>query len=65
LILIKLERYEEAAQALDHAIGVNPDDIRVWYKPGHVLKKLGRNDEASEIFEEVDRLFSIITSFKT
>lgn len=43
-------RYEEAIAAYDNAIAVNPHYAMAWNNKGIALGRLGRHEEAKEVF---------------
>jgi tetratricopeptide (TPR) repeat protein len=45
-----LNRYDEAIQAYDRALELNPQDPEVWKNKGYTFNKLGKNKEANECF---------------
>lgn len=49
-------RYEEALQAFDEAIQLNPDLAVVWHNNGTAFRNLGRYEEALQAFDEAIRL---------
>jgi tetratricopeptide (TPR) repeat protein len=51
-VLGKLGRYEEAFQAIDKALELNPDNYGVWKNKGDVLKELGRYEEALQAIDK-------------
>ncbi|WP_406661686.1 tetratricopeptide repeat protein [Methanolobus sp. ZRKC3] len=52
------ERYEEAIEAFEKAIDINPDDAYAWYLKGSALNSLGRDEEAVEAYEKAKELDS-------
>ena len=46
LILINLEKYDEALDNLDHILSKNPDDLEMTYFKAIVLEKLGQSAES-------------------
>jgi len=49
--LRKLERQEEALEALNQALKMKPGEAEIWYKRSQILRKLGRFQEALEAIE--------------
>jgi tetratricopeptide (TPR) repeat protein len=45
-------RYDEAIQAFDKAIEINPQDAVVWFFKGAALSELGKYDEANQAFDK-------------
>jgi tetratricopeptide (TPR) repeat protein len=45
-----LNRYDEAIQAYNRALELNPQDPMAWRNKGYALNKLGKNREANECF---------------
>lgn len=43
-------KYEEAIQAYNSAIELDPQEPKAWRNKGHALNKLGKNSEANECF---------------
>jgi Flp pilus assembly protein TadD len=54
--LIILERYEEAIEALDKALELDPQFAYAWYNKGVVLEKLGKSDEAQVCYDKAKEL---------
>lgn len=52
LLLVK-ERYEEALAAADKAISIDPDLVDVQRVRYEAFRRLGREDEAREVFEQL------------
>lgn len=52
MALFKLERYEEALEIVDAALGLKPENPTEWSNRGFVLSALGRNEEALKAFEK-------------
>ncbi len=51
-LLAKLNRLEEAVEAYDRAIALNPEDVGVWIiNKGNLLTKLNRLEEAVETYD--------------
>ena len=48
--------YEEAIDAFDTAIEIDPQTAGYWYNKGLALKYLGMYDEALEAFEKAHEL---------
>ncbi|MFZ3169264.1 MAG: tetratricopeptide repeat protein [Candidatus Methanoperedens sp.] len=55
-LLSDLKRYEDAIQAYDETLEINPQYADAWYNKGNAFKNIGRNDEANKSFEEASRL---------
>jgi tetratricopeptide (TPR) repeat protein len=56
VVLSRLGRYDEAIDAYDRALNINPDYSIVWNNKGVVLSRLGRYEEAIDAY---DRALSI------
>ena len=52
----KSGRYEEALQAIDKALKLNPDVFTVWYNKGVALDNLGRYEEALQAYDKAIEL---------
>jgi superkiller protein 3 len=50
--LKKLGRYEEALQAIDKALELNPDNSYAWNNKGIALRNLGRHEEALQAYDK-------------
>ena len=50
------KRYEDAIQAYDRALVLNPDDAHAWQKKGNALLRLERYDAALSAFERASPL---------
>ncbi len=55
--LAALERREEALQAFNAALELDPHDTVALRNKGRVLDELGRPDEAREAYKEAHRAF--------
>jgi tetratricopeptide (TPR) repeat protein len=53
LVLLQLERYEEAITSLERVIQIQPEDYQAWYFRGWALLQLRRKNEASACFDKV------------
>ena len=51
-LVTKRSRYEDAVQAIDEALKIDPKDAAAWISKGIVLIDLGRNDEALRALDE-------------
>src|SRR5205823_2811398 len=51
LSLSGLNRYEEALEALDHALALDPQDAYSWYRKSLSLSSLDRDEEALEALD--------------
>ena len=49
----KRSRYEDAVQALDEALKIDPKDAAAWISKGIILINLGKNDAAIRGFGRV------------
>ena len=49
-------RYEEALQACDKALELNPDNSKAWSNKGKVLRCLGRSEDALQAFDKAIEL---------
>ena len=56
LTLHYLGRDEEALQAYDKAIELNPDDSDSWHRKSIELDKLGRYEEARQAYDQAIEL---------
>ena len=54
--LYKQGKYDEAIQAFDEAIGLDPNCAKAWSHKGYALSKQGKYDEAIECLNEAIRL---------
>ncbi len=50
--LIRLERFDEAARALGHAVEVNPDYTACYRELGRALVGAGRDEEADGVYRK-------------
>jgi predicted Zn-dependent protease len=53
-----LGKFEEADEALDHLIDLEPDDVRFWTMKADTLYRLERYREAANIAEHARRIDS-------
>ncbi|MFQ5892433.1 MAG: tetratricopeptide repeat protein, partial [Candidatus Methanofastidiosia archaeon] len=53
ITLRNLQRYEEALQALDRALELDPEDVYAWYTRGLTLLNLQKYEEALQVFDRV------------
>lgn len=51
--LANMGRFHEALDAIDHAVGVDPDNYRARHNRGHILLNLNRSHEAVVEFDRV------------
>jgi tetratricopeptide (TPR) repeat protein len=51
-----LERYEEALEAFDKVIELEPNHIDAWNNKGAALHDLGKHEEAIKYFDKVIEL---------
>jgi tetratricopeptide (TPR) repeat protein len=49
-------KYDEAIQAFDNAIGIDPKDVDAWNYKGIALHKLGKYDEAIKAYDKAIEL---------
>ncbi|MFN9469355.1 MAG: tetratricopeptide repeat protein, partial [Pseudanabaena sp.] len=49
---LNLGRYEEAVESYDKALEIKPDDYKILFKQGVLLRNLGRYEEAIEFFDK-------------
>lgn len=54
--LASLNRLDEAAVQMEHAIAIAPEDPRLRFKQGEILSRLGRHGAAADQFTEAARL---------
>jgi len=54
--LTALGRHEEALEAYEKAIEINPNAWGVWYQKAKSLNALGRHEEALEALEKVEKI---------
>jgi len=62
-----LGRYEDAIEAYDHALQLDPKEYRAWVGKGAALRSLGRNREAEQAYDsalEIDHNLSVAWSGK-
>lgn len=60
--LVQAGKYEEAIQAYDEALKINPQNANVWNNKGTALRNLGKDDEAIKAYGEalkIDPQFAI------
>jgi tetratricopeptide (TPR) repeat protein len=55
-ILLKEQKYPEAAKALEKAVLLNPNSVKAHYQLGILLGRTGRQDDANKEFEIVHQL---------
>ena len=48
----KLGRHDEALQAIDKALELNPDVSNAWYNRGIIFDNLGRYEEALQAYDK-------------
>ncbi|GHO95422.1 hypothetical protein KSF_054700 [Reticulibacter mediterranei] len=58
IALIKLEKYQEALEAFEQAISLDPNNARIFLAKGTLLIMLNRHQEALEAFEQAISLNS-------
>ncbi|HEU5374690.1 MAG TPA: tetratricopeptide repeat protein [Ktedonobacteraceae bacterium] len=51
-VLSQLQRYEEAIQAYDQAIALNPSSLSAYYSKGDIFLKLQRYEEAIQVYDQ-------------
>ena len=51
-----LDKYNEAMQAYDKAIEIDPNYVDAWFNKGTLLGKLGKNEDAKKCFDKVIQL---------
>jgi len=56
LALAQQEKYNEALQAFDEAIELNPEYAKAWYYKGVALQQLGRTTDADAAFARAKEL---------
>jgi len=56
VLLAVLQRYDEALQASEMAIELNPNSASAWLNKGYVLDEMGRHAEADEAFARAGEL---------
>jgi tetratricopeptide (TPR) repeat protein len=54
--LVKARRYEEAVDALEQVLGINPNAEKAWYKLGHLLHQRGNLAEAQTTLKRAMKL---------
>jgi len=52
----RLQRYEWAGAAFQHAANLLPDEMVSWFNLGLALQNLGQLNDAMEVYERADRL---------
>ncbi len=55
-LLEQLRRYHAALEAIDRALILKSDLARAWWTRGHLLRELGRPQEALEAFKQTVRI---------
>jgi tetratricopeptide (TPR) repeat protein len=55
-ILLKQRKYPEAQEALEKAVGLNPDSVKAHYQLGILWSRAGRQDDADKEFAIVKQL---------
>jgi tetratricopeptide (TPR) repeat protein len=55
-ILLKQRKYPEAQEALEKAVGLNPDSVKAHYQLGILWGRAGRQDDADKEFAIVKQL---------
>jgi len=56
VLLAVLQRYDEALQASEMVIELNPNSASAWSNKGYALDELGRQAEAEEAFDRAEEL---------
>jgi len=56
LLWRELKKYDEAVDAFDKALQINPKDPLTWMNKGDALKALGRKAEADEAYAKAREL---------
>jgi Flp pilus assembly protein TadD len=56
LLSRELKKYNDAIEAFDRALQINPKDSLTWQNKGHNLKALGRNTDADAAFAKAKEL---------
>jgi len=51
-----LGRYEEALEALEKTLEIDPQYANAWYNKGAVLEELGRYEEAQVCYDKAREL---------
>jgi tetratricopeptide (TPR) repeat protein len=54
--LVGQSKYDEAIQAYDKAIEIDPNYVPAWHNKGYVLNLLGKTSESEEAFEKAEKL---------
>jgi len=55
-ILLKQQKYDQAKDALEKAISLNPDSVKAHYQLGMLLGRMGRQDDATKELAIVQQL---------
>ena len=55
-MLEKLQRNEEALEAYEQALHLEPKIAHTWYRKGNVLDRLGRVSDAQICYEQARQL---------
>ena len=55
-ILLKQQKYDQAKNALEKAIALNPDSVKAHYQLGMLLGRMGRQEDASKELAIVQQL---------
>ena len=58
MILSRKGRYQEAIDAFNRDIELNPEFPDVWHNKGIALEKLGKHKEASEAYNKAAKIES-------
>lgn len=56
VILVQLERYDEAKEILEQGIDIFPDESNIWYNLGVIYAKQNNSKKAKEAFDRADQL---------
>jgi tetratricopeptide (TPR) repeat protein len=51
--LIKLGRYSEAIDSLNHALESDPDDVEILTEKAHIFYFINRYEEAAELYKKI------------
>jgi tetratricopeptide (TPR) repeat protein len=51
-----LDRHDEAIEAYDKALEIDPDYATAWHNKGTALKALGKNHEANKAYKKAKEL---------